>query len=420
MSHEKWLVTGLSLTVIVILSLLLTLAWSIGWSFLAIATLLFVTVYPLVWLAWRCYSFWCQTIKQLTTYTQILKEDEHNFRFKAQHSDNLLLALQNEIDSLATKNLQNESESQSPEHLLSGVLDSWPVPVCLFDHHLKLTYRNTAMNDVLQQPMLLGSSAVKLGFTLQEGNFCHPQFDKKWQRQTISYLHRSPKQKHWFFSAIDVSKLLTQNKSITQQNLVRVLGHELRNSLTPMYSMTDTLLASKQLDEQQTRLVLSRIQKRSQRLLSFVGEYGKLAQLPQPKLAWFDFSEIVEDAKFMSEEADGQIDFQGNSQCFGDVEQLTQVMINLLKNSREACDKPVCKIQIRAFYFQHKQIVELFDNGPGFANLENVLTPFYTTKKQGSGIGLSLCAEIIHNHSGQFKVENVAGLGAKITMEWPL
>ena len=68
---------------------------------------------------------------------------------------------------------------------------------------------------------------------------------------------------------------------------------------------------------------------------------------------------------------------------------------------------------------QGKQIIEIIDNGPGFANLDNALTPFYTTKSHGSGIGLSLCAEITRNHGGDFTLENT-GNGAKITMSWPV
>jgi signal transduction histidine kinase len=79
---------------------------------------------------------------------------------------------------------------------------------------------------------------------------------------------------------------------------------------------------------------------------------------------------------------------------------------------------------INAYYQQDHQLIEIEDNGPGFANLDNVLTPFYTTKSEGSGIGLSLCAEIIKNHNGQLSVENrqnnSAIVGAKILMNWPI
>ena len=422
MSHENWLITGLTITVICFLSLTGALALQLDWSYLGVATLLFVLSYPLTWLAWRCYSFWCQAIMQLSTYTQILREGEHNLHFKKQHPDNLLLELQKEIAELSQVNLNKHLQHQSVDNLLNQVLDSWPVPVCLFDHEFKLTYRNAAMNEQIQQPMLLGSFATNLGFTLKNKNFIHSKFDHKWQCQTISYLQQGSDQdkKQWLFSAIDISQLLNQAQSTTQQSLIRVLGHELRNSLTPMYSMTDTLLGNEHLDEQQTRLVLTRIKKRSNRLLSFISEYSRLAQLPSPKLKWFNFSDILNEAESMLNAPNCRISFHGSDQCFGDIEQIAQVMINLLKNAFEACETSKSEIEVKIYHQQQLQVIEVEDNGPGFANLDNVLTPFYTTKQHGSGIGLSLCAEIARNHGGQLQVANNARGGAKITMHWPM
>ena len=422
MNHEKTLIVALSILVLLILSLVGALILSIGWSLLGVATLLFTLSYPLIWLAWRCYSFWCQSIMQLTTFTQVLKEGEQNLRFKHQHPNNLLLGLQKEITALATVNLSTSQQHQSLDNLLSHILDAWSVPVCLFDENLQLSYRNTAMNEQIQQPMLLGSLAKDLGFIYQNGQLTHPRFDQKWQCQSIQYLQEN--QQHWLFSAINISQLLNKNSSVTQQNLIRVLGHELRNSLTPMASMTDTLLSADKLNEQQTRLVLTRIHKRSNRLLSFISEYSKLTQLPLPKLEWFDLIEIIDEAKLLVNEQLCVIEFQGNQQCFGDEEKIAQVIINLVKNAQEANENPQTKIVIKAYYKQEQQIIEIEDNGPGFANLNNVLTPFYTTKPGGSGIGLSLCAEIIKNHFGQLSVENrenkSAIVGASILMSWPI
>lgn len=409
------------------LSLVSALAWSNGWDLHSIASILFVLIFPLLWLARLSYRFWCDLIRELTIYTQLLKDEQHNLIFKEQHPDNLLLELQNEISSLAVEIQQKNTQNTTIENMLTQILESWSVPVCLFDNQLKLTYRNSAMNEQIQQPMLIGSSAEELGFTQHEGRFHHYEFDQKWQCQTISYLHQNiddnlnknieQNEKHWLFSALDISQLLNKNQSITQQNIIRVLGHEIRNSLTPMYSMTDTLLSNEHLDEQQTRLVLSRIHQRSKRLLTFIENYSKLSQLPPPKLAWFDFNELLNEARGMIDETSCVIEFQGNEQCFGDNLQITQVMINLLKNAQEACDNPV--IKIKSYYQQDKQIIEVNDNGPGFANLNNVLTPFYTTKKDGSGIGLSLCSEIIRNHGGQLKVTNSDSEGAQVSMSWP-
>lgn len=422
MKNEHWLVVGLSFTVLVILTLVIALTYSLGWSFLAIATIVFVLSYPLIWLSWRTYSFWCQSIMQLTTFTQVLKEGELNLRFKEQHPGNLLLALQKEITALAHVNLNQSKHHQSLDNLLSHILDAWSVPVCLFDENLKLSYRNAAMNEQIQQPMLLGSSARDLGFIHQDGQLSHPNFNQQWQCQSIQYLHGN--KNHWLFSAINIALLLNKNSSTTQQNLIRVLAHELRNSLTPMASMTDTLLSADSLNEQQARLVLTRIHKRSNRLLSFISEYSKLTQLPSPKRAWFNLMEIIDEAKLLVDEQYCSIDFQGNEQCFGDIEQIAQVIINIVKNAQEANESPHTKIVIKAYYSQEQQIIEITDNGPGFANIDNALTPFYTTKAEGSGIGLSLCAEIINNHLGQLRVENLENenniSGAKILMNWPL
>ena len=417
MSHEKWLISGLSLTVIVILWLTTALTWSLGWSLLAITTLLFLLCYPLIWAAWKVYQFWRLSLMQLTTFTQVLREGERNLRFKKQHKNNLLLELQKEISFLAHESSDRHEQNQTIETLLSNILDNWSVPVCLFNHQLKLTYRNNAMNELLQQPMLLGSCAGDLGFAMDDLNFSHPLFDEKWQCQSIRYHQQG--EDNWLFTAIDISQLLNKNQSTIQNNLIRVLGHELRNSLTPMTSMADTLLSSDVLEETQTRKVLGRIQQRSDRLMAFIEEYSQLSQLPQPMPTWFDFSEILVEVKAMVTDK-CQVEFQGNNQCFGDINQVAQVLINLLKNAQESCLEQVCQVNIKLYSTQSEQFIEITDNGPGFANLENVLTPFYTTKSYGSGIGLSLCAEITRNHRGQLSVSNTNDGGAKISLAWPI
>jgi two-component system nitrogen regulation sensor histidine kinase NtrY len=416
MSHEKWLVSGLSITVMIILSLTTALTWTLGWSHLAIATLLFFMFYPLAWLACKGYQFWCVSIMQLTTFTQVLREGEQNLRFKKQHKHNLLLELQKEISLLAHKNVDKNKQNILVEKLLIDILDVWSVPVCLFDHRLQLTYRNNAMNELLQQPMIIGTVAKDLGFHLNENILSHPIYDDKWQCQNIRYVQQG--KDNWLFAAVDISQLLNKNQSTTQNNLIRVLGHELRNSLTPMSSMADTLLCSEVLNEAQTRKVLSRIQQRSDRLMTFIEQYSQLSQLPPAQPKWFDFSAILVEAKAMVDET-CQVYFQGNNQCYGDVNQLAQVLINILKNAQEASTESKCLVNITIYSVKNEQVIEITDNGPGFANLDNVLTPFYTTKTNGSGIGLSLCAQITRNHQGQVSVSNISDGGARISMTWP-
>ncbi|KGJ95325.1 histidine kinase [Colwellia psychrerythraea] len=360
---------------------------------------------------------------QLTTYTQVIREGETNLRFKVQHPDNLLAELQQEISALATGNEHKLQQNQTLDNVLSHILDSWPIPVCLFDENNQLSYRNIAMKDKIQQPMLVGTAATDLGFVLENGNLTHSQFNQQWQCQSISYLFQQ--KKCHIFSALDISQPLHQQQSNTQQNLIRVLAHELRNSLTPMASMADTLLSNDSFNEAQVRLVLSRIKQRSNRLLSFIEQYSQLSQLPAPQSTWFDFNDLLDEAKAMIT-APCTISYQGSSQCYADEQQMAQILINIFKNAQEACDEECCEIQVSLYhrqessqgYQQTKQVIEINDNGPGFANLDNALTPFYTTKSHGSGIGLSLCAEITRNHGGDFILENTKN-GAKITLSWP-
>jgi two-component system nitrogen regulation sensor histidine kinase NtrY len=424
LSHEQWLIFGLASTLLVVLALVTALTHSIGWSKLAIATLVFFLSYPLIWLAWRSYNFWRQAIMHLITYTQVIHEGETNLRFKVQHSDNLLSELQQEISALAIGNAHKVQQNQTLENVLSHILDSWPIPVCLFDENNQLSYRNIAMKEKIQQPMLIGAAAKDLGFSMENGKLSHSQFNQQWQCQSISYLFQQ--KKCHIFSALDISQPLHQQQSITQQNLIRVLAHELRNSLTPMASMADTLLCNDSFNEDQVRLVLSRIRQRSNRLLSFIEQYSQLSHLPAPQSSWFNFNDLLDEAKAMITES-CTIHYQGHNQCFADAQQMAQILINIFKNAQEACDEEHCQIDVSLFYRQEnsqgyqqtKQIIEVKDNGPGFANLDNALTPFYTTKNHGSGIGLSLCAEITRNHGGEFVLENIDN-GAKITMSWPV
>ena len=422
LNQERLIALGLALTCGIILLLIGSLAWRYEWSLLGITTTLFVASYPLIWCAWKVYSLWRDTLMQLTTYTHILRSGKHNLKMKRQHPDDLMMQLRQEIERLASTKDQQSQSQVNTEQVLAQILDTWPIPVCLFNSELVLTYRNTSMNLEIETPMLIGSTAKAMGFSFQKGVLSHDKFNQEWQSQTIAYETqiRGKNERHWLFSAINVSKAVKQGQSTAQQKVIRVLAHEIRNSLTPMQSMTDTLLNEENLEQAQTRLVLSRINERSKRLLSFISRYSELAHLPPPRFEWFNFSELTHESLVMLNGIEHELDYKGNELCYGDLPQLSQAMLNILKNAEEACDKPKLIITVQVYSNNTHQIIEVSDNGPGFGNLENALTPFYTTKTEGSGIGLSLCAEIIRNHGGMLQVGHHSSGGANVTMTWPI
>lgn len=383
-------------------------------SGLFIVSSLVVAAYLQIWLSWKVWRFFTQPVMQLTAYTQALREGEHNLRFDLGPKEGHLTELLREIDLLAQQQKAAQQENQKIEHLISTMLAQWQQPVCLFDQQLKLIFSNQAATDYLAQPLLRGTPASQLGFQLEEQSLNHSEFDAGWQCQTLKYRDRG--EDFWLFNAIYLADVINRAEILSQKNLVRVLSHELRNSLTPMASLTDTLLNASEFKPQQTRMVLERIKHRSEHLLSFIQEYAKLSQLPTPKQTWFDFSGLLNEIKATLPET-AHLEFIGDHQCFGDPGLLSQVLINLLKNAAEASEESA-HITLKQYQDANKQYLEVKDKGPGFANLDNVFTPFYTTKSQGSGIGLALSAEIICRHGGDITASN--DQGAVLKASWPL
>ena len=417
MTRESKLVIGLAINSLIILLLCITLGISLDWSLLAIATTSFLTLFVLSYISIKIFKLWQTSLMDLTCYTQLLAEGVGNIAPKSSSGDGLISQLQLEIAQLAKTN--HSTQSPSSLLMLSSMMDSLPIAICIFDQQWRLSYRNPAMYQQLKLPLLIGSHATDSGFRLNKDSppLSHQYFDGNWQVECVSYHDNG--QQQWLYTAINISRSLQQHESIIQQNLIRVFSHELRNSLTPMASMTDTLLCSDHLDQEQARLVLGRIHKRSSHLLEFIGRYADLSQLSEPNLAWFDIGNLIDEAATVLADS-SKINIKGESQCFGDIAQLSMVFTNLFTNAQQAHAQSALTIEVVVYRQEQQQFVDVIDNGCGFANLENALTPFYSTKSNGSGIGLSLCREIIHQHGGELTVNNNSpASGAIISMNWP-
>ncbi|WDE13139.1 sensor histidine kinase [Thalassomonas haliotis] len=418
MTRESKVVSGLVLVCAVIMALLTALLYSFNWSHLGVFTLLFVVLYPLIWCSWRIWRFWSLPWMQLTSYTQMLKEGEHRQQLLPAGKNELFSELLAEIENLAAVKNREQQQLLTVEQLVSQMMDSWNLPVCLFNDKKTLLYSNNAANALIQQPVLQGKSGEEMGFCWQQDGINHPAFAGGWEVNTIEYLQQG--QSYWLFSAVNISDSLNQAEITSQKNIVRVLSHELRNSLTPMASMADTLLSSEQFSPSQVRMVLERILQRSQRLLGFIQQYARLNQLPPANCSWFDFNGILDEARGMLPDA-VRVNYHGEALCYGDAGQLSQLLINLLQNAVEAISQggdEAPEIDIGLYHENNQQFLTIKDNGPGFANLDNVLTPFYTTKSGGSGIGLALCAQIVRLHGGELLPQN-GEQGAVIRISLP-
>ena len=219
----------------------------------------------------------------------------------------------------------------------------------------------------------------------------------------------------------NVRSLLEENEMEAWQKLVRVLTHEIMNSLSPIIALSEQGKSGQngQPNTDALRTALLVIHRRSSRLLEFVKNYRRLTRLPDPQSEWVDVQEYCDD---LSQFFDARLQFDvqpADLQVYADPGQLMQVLVNLVKNAIEAGDGPVILSASRVA----KGGVEISvrDRGMGILPdvLERIFIPFFTTKKDGSGIGLSLSKQIVAKHGGTLRVWSKEGHGSRFTLWLP-
>ena len=225
------------------------------------------------------------------------------------------------------------------------------------------------------------------------------------------------------FSIENVNQILLQNEIEAQRKLVSVLTHEIMNSLSPIISLSETLYESVSNVEEDTRIALNVIKQRSTGLLSFVENYRKLARLSSPKCNWTKIGELFEDLRKLYSAPYIQYEIEDiDLEVWIDRQQIVQVLINIVKNAVEACDaNPIVMVAAKVNYPSHKFIISVSDNGNGISAeaKERIFIPFYTTKPDGSGIGLSLSRQMVIMHGGSLYLDSSEVSGSKFIISLP-
>ena len=211
----------------------------------------------------------------------------------------------------------------------------------------------------------------------------------------------------------DIGDELSDKESESWNKLSHVLTHEIINTIAPIISLSQTLSTYPDINEKAVR-GLRIIQAQSERLLQFTESFRHLSYLPKPEKKLFSLTATLQNLR---ELLSG--DFKESNIIFtltcepktiymkGDENQLSQVLLNLLKNSMQALEgKEKGRISIHALQDEHISI-DIADNGPGIPPelQEKIFIPFFTTKSEGSGIGLSLCKQIIRLHDGHLTIQ---------------
>lgn len=231
----------------------------------------------------------------------------------------------------------------------------------------------------------------------------------------------------------NIKNALDQNEMLAWQKLIRVLTHEIMNSVTPITSLTGTLkqIVDKKRSEkspideptvEKLWVGLDAVENRSEGLKSFTQSYRKLTKVPTPVFTEIDLKQqldrILELLKNETKEVDISLSIAKNTVLLADPDLIDQVLINLIKNALDALigvKEPRLSIS-----YQNDGVINITDNGLGIEQekLDQIFIPFFTTKKEGSGIGLALSQQIMHLHNGKIEVTSTPGRGTTFTLKF--
>jgi two-component system nitrogen regulation sensor histidine kinase NtrY len=217
-----------------------------------------------------------------------------------------------------------------------------------------------------------------------------------------------------------LTREINSQEVATWKKVIRVIAHELNNSLAPISSLAHSgqILARSPPNPEQLSRVFATIEDRARHLAGFIEGYSQFAKLPHPRIAPVSWEVLLE--RLRSVVAFTLAGTPPQRTASFDTAQMEQALINLLKNARESGSSAE-DIELAVSLAAQGFAIEVRDRGPGFtmAALENALVPFYSTKETGTGLGLTLCREIVEAHGGRLRIANREGGGAQVSLWLP-
>jgi two-component system, NtrC family, nitrogen regulation sensor histidine kinase NtrY len=379
-----------------------------------------------------------QTVRPLQTLANVvsaLREEDYSFRARGAIAGDALGELSLEVNELADLLADQRVRAIEATALLRRVVEEIDAPLFAFDPDQTLKLVNPAGERLLQQPAvrLLGRTADEVGLrasldSANEALVALPASNPNARWLVRKSQFREKGIPHTLVVLSDVSRALREEERSAWRRLIRVLGHELNNSLAPIKSIAGSLrarLATAEVgaDERPDfERGLDIIETRSAALNRFLQAYRQLAQMPPPLLRKVSLLPLVEHVVFLETRLRVAISSGPAVQFMADPDQMEQMLINLVRNAVEAVldqgatvpgqesDAPERKIAPRVDLHwtveDQNVVLTIEDNGPGLLNPSNAFVPFYTTKPAGSGIGLALSRQIVEAHSGSIELSN--------------
>jgi nitrogen fixation/metabolism regulation signal transduction histidine kinase len=378
-------------------------------------------------------------LQTLSNVVSSLREGDYSFRARGAGSQDAFGELAAEVNALADLLQKQRVRSLEATALLARILEVMHAPLFAFDRENLLQLVNNAGVKLLglTYARSFGHTARELGLEdlLAAPDQSIHTFGSKPTRWLLrKAVFRQDGVPHTLLLLADVSLPLQEEEQIAWKRLIRVLGHELSNSLAPIKSIAGSLLARVDNMEGDDAVLhdfrrgLGVVESRADALHRFVQSYRLLAQLPPPHLKPVQLGPLLERVVHLQR---GNLSDQSlliqlepgpAAILHADPDQLEQMFINLLANAVDASlangSQPVRASWTLA---DSSLLVTIEDRGLGIANTENLFVPFYTTKPAGSGVGLALAQQIARAHGGEIRLQNRDdGDGARATIRLPI
>jgi nitrogen fixation/metabolism regulation signal transduction histidine kinase len=373
-------------------------------------------------------------LRTLANLLEALREGDYSIRARVNDPREPLGEAMQQVNAMAATLRDQRLGALEATALLRKVMEEIEVAIFAFDPDRILRLVNRAGEKLLAQPaerlMALDAATLDLA-QLLEGETertIQRTFAGATGRWRISRsLFRQGGVPHQLLVVTDLTRPLREEELQAWQRIVRVLGHELNNSLTPIRSIAQSLesiLKTTPRDddwEADMSRGLNVISTRSESLSRFMSSYARLAKLPPPRFGAVEINGLLRRASRIETRMPVFFEECPPLTITGDADQLEQVLINLIRNAVDAAQETGGRVFIR--HDKNGALVEIVvrDEGPGLSNTANLFVPFFTTKRGGSGIGLVLSRQIAEAHNGTLILRNaVKGAGCEAVISLPI